>query len=624
MNLNFAAIRHFLVPLFGALALAACGGGGSDTSSSSGTTVKYSVGGTVTGLAGTVVLQLNGSEALSVSANGSFTFATTVASGGIFQVVVKTQPTGQVCVLDYSSGYVTANITTLGLTCAPATYTVAGTLSGLAGTVVLQNNAGDNLTLASNGPFQFATAVTSFTTYSVTVQTQPAGQTCWVLSGAGTSSSPVTGVQVNCAATTTTATISGGIAGLTSGGLVLRLSRGGSVVESLPTVSPGSTGFAFTTALTTGDSWVVSVATQPSSPKQTCTVANGAGNIVSSSISTVQVSCTTNLFSVGGSIIVPGGSLAAGLVLQDNLGDDLAVPAGAGAFVFATPLTAPSNYAVSVKQQPSGQTCTLERPQGLVVASGDVTNVVVTCIANTMVVPLNGTYTLNIGGTSLRGYLSLFADGTYVLGLHQGDAACNSTGLNTNGNGVEYGVYNWNQATGAFRAVTVAADTNDKCGFASGAQLASGALSKDGAGLLTGTLSLPGGLSGNATLTPVASTSGQLLGAWTVDRLGFVVYGADNTVFQANSQSAQNYPSLVAGIEDFCLSGAASASATGSYQVGMGSGCATGSLSAVDTNGTAGLSAAVGIATAYTVTGDSLSTQATGKAAVVSSRIKLN
>ena len=42
---------------------------------------SFSVGGTVSGLSGTVVLQDNGGDNLSVSASGSFTFATTVASG---------------------------------------------------------------------------------------------------------------------------------------------------------------------------------------------------------------------------------------------------------------------------------------------------------------------------------------------------------------------------------------------------------------------------------------------------------------------------------------------------------------------------------------------------------------
>ena len=42
---------------------------------------SYTVGGTVSGLSGTVVLQDNGGDNLSVSANGSFTFATALADG---------------------------------------------------------------------------------------------------------------------------------------------------------------------------------------------------------------------------------------------------------------------------------------------------------------------------------------------------------------------------------------------------------------------------------------------------------------------------------------------------------------------------------------------------------------
>ena len=45
----------------------------------------YSVGGTVSGLSGTVVLQDNGGDNLSVTANGSFTFATALPAGGSLQ-----------------------------------------------------------------------------------------------------------------------------------------------------------------------------------------------------------------------------------------------------------------------------------------------------------------------------------------------------------------------------------------------------------------------------------------------------------------------------------------------------------------------------------------------------------
>jgi len=84
---------------------------------------------------------------------------------------------------------------------AAATYTVGGSVSGLSGTVVLQNNSGDNLQLTSNAAFAFATSVTDGNAYAVTVLTQPSGQTCSVTSGSGSvSGANVTGVTVNCGA----------------------------------------------------------------------------------------------------------------------------------------------------------------------------------------------------------------------------------------------------------------------------------------------------------------------------------------------------------------------------------------------------------------------------------------
>ena len=80
----------------------------------------------------------------------------------------------------------------------PTTYTVGGTLTGLTGaSVVLQNNGGSNLTASANGAFTFTTAVESGGAYSVTVLTQPSGQTCTVTSGTGTVSANVTNVAVN-------------------------------------------------------------------------------------------------------------------------------------------------------------------------------------------------------------------------------------------------------------------------------------------------------------------------------------------------------------------------------------------------------------------------------------------
>ncbi len=83
-----------------------------------------------------------------------------------------------------------------------ATYTLGGTLSGLTGTLVLQNNGGNDLALSTNGSFTFATALTNNAAYNVTVLTQPAAQTCAVTNGSGTvNGANVTNVAVNCVTT---------------------------------------------------------------------------------------------------------------------------------------------------------------------------------------------------------------------------------------------------------------------------------------------------------------------------------------------------------------------------------------------------------------------------------------
>ncbi len=56
-------------------------------------TGSYTIGGTVTGLVGGgLVLQNNGGDNLTVSANGAFTFPTSVSSGASYAVTVLTQP----------------------------------------------------------------------------------------------------------------------------------------------------------------------------------------------------------------------------------------------------------------------------------------------------------------------------------------------------------------------------------------------------------------------------------------------------------------------------------------------------------------------------------------------------
>ena len=94
-----------------------CTSGGGGTSS-------YTVGGTASGLSGTLVLRDNGGDDLTVGGNGPFTFATPVAAGAGYQVTVKTSPAGQTCQVTGGSGTIAAaNVTNVAVSCTtgPAT-----------------------------------------------------------------------------------------------------------------------------------------------------------------------------------------------------------------------------------------------------------------------------------------------------------------------------------------------------------------------------------------------------------------------------------------------------------------------------------------------------------------------
>jgi hypothetical protein len=106
------------------LLVAACGGGGgsSPTSTVSPPPAKsYAVKGTVSGLSGTgLVLLDNAGDALSVTASGAFTFATSVTSGASYAVTVGTQPStpAQLCTVANGAGTVgSADVTSVAIQC---------------------------------------------------------------------------------------------------------------------------------------------------------------------------------------------------------------------------------------------------------------------------------------------------------------------------------------------------------------------------------------------------------------------------------------------------------------------------------------------------------------------------
>jgi large repetitive protein len=341
------------------------------------TPTTFTVGGTVSGLNGTgLVLQNNATNNLTIASNGQFTFTNAIVSGGNYAVTILTQPTSpaQTCVITSGgSGTVTSDVVIVVVTCANNTFTVGGTVTGLTGKgLVLQDNGGDNFAVTGNGSFTFATAIARGSNFVATVLTQPTtpSQTCNVTNGVGTNIiGNVTDVQVTCFTTTVTYTIGGMVSGLSGTGLVLQDNSG----DNLAVNKNGA--FTFATPLPSGATYSVTVLAQPTGPSQNCVVAAGGGT-ANANITGILVSCTTNTYSIGGTIT---GLTGSGLVLQNNGGDNVSVSASATSFTFPTLIASGAAYGVTILTQPSsGPSCAVTNGSGTVVSS-PVINIAISC-----------------------------------------------------------------------------------------------------------------------------------------------------------------------------------------------------------------------------------------------------
>jgi len=187
-------------------------------------------------------------------------------------------------------------------------------------------------------------------------------------------------VAVTC--TTSAYTIGGSVTGLTGTGLVLQDNGGDNLA-----ISTNGT-FVFATPHANSYVYFVTILTQPAG--QTCTVSPAAGVVSGANATAVVVTCATTTYSIGGTITGLGSST--GLKLQNNGVDTLNVSLGATVFTFATKLPSGTTYGVTISQQPTGKTCTVNSASGPV-TTANIASVSVIC----------STASYFIGGTTVTG-----------------------------------------------------------------------------------------------------------------------------------------------------------------------------------------------------------------------------
>jgi hypothetical protein len=230
------------------------------------------------------------------------------------------------------------------------TYAIGGNLTGLApgDSVVLQNNLGDNLTVSSNASFAFHTPLATGAAYSVTVLTSPkapVSQNCTVTAGAtgNVAGIPVVGVAVHC--TTNQFAVGATVSGVANGETVtLSDNVGDSVVV-------GNGPFSFATPYSSGATYTVTAPVQPTMPiLQTCAIADATDTVGNGNVN-LAVTCTTNAYSLGGTVHGLGSGKT--LVLSETFSGQTVNVSNNGSFAFTTAIANGNSYSALVATQPT-------------------------------------------------------------------------------------------------------------------------------------------------------------------------------------------------------------------------------------------------------------------------------
>ena len=274
-------------------------------------------------------------------------------------------------------------------------YTVNVTVEGLnSGTVILQNNGGDDLSFNSNSSQSFGVLLAHTENYSVSILSQSStpNQNCVISNGSGVINGADVDVSVTC--TTLQYNIGVDVSGLANGVTLSLLNN----AETLDITSNGLSNFA--TALDDLSIYAVSITAQPSSPNQQCLItSNNASGNLSGADKVITIECTTLQYTVGVNVL----GLANGVTLSVlNNAETLDITSN-GLSNFATALDDLSIYAVSITAQPSSpnQQCLITSNN----ASGNLSGV--NEVINIQCTTLQYTVGVNVSGLANGGSLSL-------------------------------------------------------------------------------------------------------------------------------------------------------------------------------------------------------------------------
>jgi len=319
---------------------------------------RFFVSGSLSGLddGQTIALSLNGGQAITFDGNG-FSFAEGLQDNSTYSVTVVSKPVYYTCLTERTQGDIDmADINDVSIDCSHDTYDIGGEVSGHSGLVTVflsENGLSTKQTTAnvSDSAYLFS-EILDGTSYSISTEiVEGSDQTCEVANESSSlSGSDITNANITCSDLPRYA-IGGTVSGL-SGSLVLRNNG----LDEKTVLSSGR--YQFDAQLLQGESYAVEVIGQPVG--QICTIALDAedGTVDTTAVDSVDISCQSITFSVGGSAGGHNGNLTVNVSVEGQVLAPLNVSAQETSFSLGQ-LNYGQSIAMSV-EAPAGQTCEIQ------------------------------------------------------------------------------------------------------------------------------------------------------------------------------------------------------------------------------------------------------------------------
>jgi len=310
------------------------------------------------------------------TATKDFPTPSTLGVNNSFVIVRQPQSPYQDCVLGNPGP---AHITTQTVNCTTRNFDLNASIQGLANPGLILSVNGSPVSVPAGTTALTLANLSSGTTYSVSVNTQPTGQNCAVTGSTGTIGNSNRTVTISCS--TFGYAVGGDVAGLNGAGLAVTLHDVGGVLIDTTAIANGSSSYFFSSSLTHGGSYTLTIAANPESIWQTCvfgatgTATVTIGPVTGNSISN-DIICSANTYAIR--INVSGLSLSGNEFTASLNGSQTTVVTANGVHAFATPLSSGTNYSVRISGFKNGYYCQYTSPPSGGVFTGTVTNATVT------------------------------------------------------------------------------------------------------------------------------------------------------------------------------------------------------------------------------------------------------